>query len=40
MKTQAVRFHAPGAPEVLKLEELDLPEPAAGEVRIRHTPSA
>ena len=37
MKTQAVRFHAPGAPEVLKLEELDLPEPAAGEVRIRHT---
>ena len=37
MKTQAVRFHAPGGPEVLKLEELDLPEPAAGEVRIRHT---
>ena len=37
MKTQAVRFHAPGAPEVLKLEELDLPEPAACEVRIRHT---
>ena len=37
MKTQAVRFRAPGAPEVLKLEELDLPEPAAGEVRIRHT---
>jgi NADPH2:quinone reductase len=37
MKTQAVRFHTPGAPEVLKLEELDLPEPAAGEVRIRHT---
>ena len=37
MKTQAVRFHAPGGPEVLKLEELDLPEPAAGDVRIRHT---
>ena len=37
MKTQAVRFHAPGGPEVLKFEELDLPEPAAGEVRIRHT---
>lgn len=36
MKTQAVRFHAPGGPEVLKLEELDLPEPGAGEVRIRH----
>jgi NADPH2:quinone reductase len=37
MNTQAVRFHAPGGPEVLKLEALDLPEPAAGEVRIRHT---
>ena len=37
MKTQAVRFHAPGGPEVLKLEELDLQPPAAGEVRIRHT---
>ena len=37
MKTQAVRFHAPGGPEVLKLEELDLPDPGAGEVRIRHT---
>ena len=37
MKTQAVRFHTPGGPEVLKFEELDLPEPAAGEVRIRHT---
>ena len=37
MKPQAVRFHAPGGPEVLKFEELDLPEPAAGEVRIRHT---
>lgn len=37
MKTQAVRFHAPGGPEVLKFEELDLPAPAAGEVRIRHT---
>ena len=37
MKTQAVRFHAPGGTEVLKLEELDLPEPGAGEVRVRHT---
>ena len=37
MKTQAVRFHAPGGPEVLLLEELDLPEPGEGEVRIRHT---
>ncbi len=37
MKTTAVRIHATGGPEVLKLEQLDLPEPAAGEVRIRHT---
>lgn len=37
MKIQAVRFHAPGGPEALLLEQLDLPEPAAGEVRIRHT---
>ena len=37
MKVQAVRIHAAGGPEVLNLEELDLPEPAAGEVRIRHT---
>jgi NADPH2:quinone reductase len=37
MKVKAVRIHATGGPEVLKLEELDLPEPAAGEVRIRHT---
>ncbi len=37
MKNQAVRFHAPGGPEVLQLEALDLPAPAAGEVQIRHT---
>jgi NADPH:quinone reductase len=37
MKTTAVRFHAIGTPEVLQLDQLDLPEPAAGEVRIRHT---
>ena len=37
MKVQAVRFHAPGSPEVLKLEEVDLPDPGPGEVRIRHT---
>lgn len=37
MNIQAVRFHAPGGPEVLQLEQFDLPEPAAGEVRIRHT---
>jgi len=37
MKVQAIRFHAPGEPDVLQLDELDLPEPGAGEVRIRHT---
>ena len=37
MKTTAVRIHAAGGPEVLRLEELDLPEPGPGEVRIRHT---
>lgn len=37
MKTLAARFHTPGSPDVLQLEELDLPEPGVGEVRIRHT---
>src|SRR5215469_2270742 len=30
-----VRFHQTGGPEVLKIEELPIPEPAAGEVRLR-----
>ncbi len=30
-----VRFHQTGEPEVLQLESLPIPEPAAGEVRIR-----
>lgn len=30
-----VRFHQTGGPEVLQLEDLPLPEPAAGEVRLR-----
>lgn len=37
MKATAVRIHATGGPEVLKIEQIDLPDPAAGEVRIRHT---
>jgi NADPH:quinone reductase len=37
MKAQTVRIHATGGPEVLQLEALDLPEPGAGEVTIRHT---
>lgn len=37
MKARVVRFHSPGDPSVLKLEEMDLPEPGPGEVRIRQT---
>ena len=37
MNTHAIRIHEYGGPEVLKWEEIDLPEPAAGEARIRHT---
>lgn len=34
---KAVRIYETGGPEVLKIENLELPEPAQGEVRIRHT---
>jgi len=34
---KAIRFHAPGGPEVLKLEDVDLGMPAPGQVRVRHT---
>jgi len=37
MRTLAARVHTPGGPEVVKIEALDLPEPGAGEVQIRHT---
>lgn len=37
MKTKAIRIHEFGGPEVLRFEEVDLPKPAAGEARIRHT---
>ncbi len=36
-KTRAIRIHAHGGPEVLRWEEIDLPDPAAGEVRVRQT---
>ena len=32
----AIRIHATGGPEVMQWEAVDLPPPAAGEVRIRH----
>ncbi len=34
---KAIRFHETGGPEVLRLEDIDLPAPAAHEVRVRHT---
>ena len=37
MKTKAIRVHEFGGPDVLKWEEIALPEPADGEARIRHT---
>ncbi len=37
MQTRAIRFHEHGGPEVLRFETVTLPEPAAGEARIRHT---
>jgi ABC-type Zn uptake system ZnuABC Zn-binding protein ZnuA len=34
---KAMRIHGHGGPEVFRCEEVELPPPAAGEVRIRHT---
>ncbi|MGH6876052.1 MAG: quinone oxidoreductase family protein [Rhizomicrobium sp.] len=34
---KAIRFAKAGGPEVLVLEDIDLPPPRAGEVRVRHT---
>jgi NADPH2:quinone reductase len=33
---KAVRFHAPGGPDVLRLEEVQVGEPGAGQVKVRH----
>lgn len=33
---QAIRIQAPGGPEVMRLEPMDLPEPGPGQVRVRH----
>lgn len=35
MKIRAIRLHEHGGPEVLKLEDYDLPEPGPGEIRVR-----
>lgn len=37
MKTNAIRIHQPGGPEVMVWEEVDLAAPAAGQVLLRHT---
>jgi len=34
---KAIRFHQTGGPEVLRLEEVAIPEPGPGQVRVRHT---
>jgi NADPH2:quinone reductase len=33
----AIRYHATGGPDVLKWEEIEVPAPGPGEVRLRHT---
>src|SRR3954447_10996764 len=35
--THAIRFHQPGGPEVLQLEDLTLGDPAPGEARVRNS---
>jgi NADPH:quinone reductase-like Zn-dependent oxidoreductase len=35
MKTRAVRFHATGGPEVLRIDEVELDQPGRGELRLR-----
>jgi NADPH:quinone reductase len=37
MNTHAIRIHEYGGTDVLKWEEIDLPDPAEGEAQIRHT---
>ncbi len=36
-KARVVRMHEPGAPEVMRVETIDLPAPQAGEVQLRQT---
>jgi NADPH2:quinone reductase len=35
--TKAIRIHAPGGPEALSWEEVDVGDPGPGQVRLRHT---
>ena len=34
---KAIRFSKPGGPEVLSLQDIELPPPAPGQLRVRHT---
>src|SRR5690606_15636548 len=34
---KAIRIHAHGPPDVMRWEDVELPAPAAGEARLRHT---
>jgi NADPH2:quinone reductase len=34
---KAIRFHKPGGPEVMQLEDIELAAPTAGQIQIRHT---
>ena len=34
---KAIRFHQTGGPEVLRLEDLPIPQPGPGQARVRHT---
>ena len=33
----AIRIHQNGGPEVMRFEEVDIPPPGGGEVRLRHS---
>src|SRR5215212_8537369 len=33
---KAVRYHKQGGPEVLQLDEVDVPQPGAGQARVKH----
>lgn len=37
MMTKAIRIHENGGPDVMRFEDIELPPPGAGEVRLRHT---
>jgi NADPH2:quinone reductase len=37
MRSHAIRIHETGGPETLRWEEVEVGEPAAGDVRLRHT---